>query len=188
MFSPTHYTPSDVDEEYAFPSANILNFTSTLPNYFPATPGKISSDFLKNSKNDEIPPVFPPFYNNSYMEVMQAYDATNEVPIHPLQAPIASPTIVPLILSLFDSQDFLSSEEISPPKDAETPIESSILVSPSSSIGSSLLVRSITPPPDYPFDESIFVELDNSLWIILRLLGCKQVPEEPNESDAYLWK
>nr|GFB90893.1 hypothetical protein [Tanacetum cinerariifolium] len=44
--------------------------------------------------------------------------------------------------------------------------ESPTLISPSSSIASSSLVRSITPPPHYPFDESIFVELDNSLWII----------------------
>nr|GEW63891.1 hypothetical protein [Tanacetum cinerariifolium] len=76
----------------------------------------------------------------------------------------------------------------SPPKDAETPVESSILVSTSSSVGSSSPVRSITPPPNYPFDESIFAELDNSLWIILRPMGSKPVPEEPNESDAYLWK
>nr|GEX26792.1 hypothetical protein [Tanacetum cinerariifolium] len=133
MSSSTHPTPSDVDVEYAFPSANILDYTSTLPYYFPATPGNISSDFLENSKNDEILP-------------------------------------------------------ISPPKDSETPVESSILVSPSSSVGSSSPVRSITPPPDYPFDESVFVELDNSLWIIPQLLGSKPVLEESNESDAHLWK
>ncbi|GJW44069.1 hypothetical protein Tco_0072868, partial [Tanacetum coccineum] len=39
-------------------------------------------------------------------------------------------------------------------------------------------------PPDYPFDESIFAELDNSLWIIPRLLESEPVPEEPNKSDA----
>ncbi|GJW65854.1 putative reverse transcriptase domain-containing protein [Tanacetum coccineum] len=53
--------------------------------------------------------------------------------------------------------------------------------SPSSSVGSSSPVRSTTPPPDYPFDESIFAELDNSLWIIPRPLGSEPVPEEPNE-------
>nr|GEY55649.1 hypothetical protein [Tanacetum cinerariifolium] len=82
----------------------------------------------------------------------------------------------------------LATLEISPPKEAETPVESSIPVSPSSSVGSSSPVRLITPPPDYLFDESIFVESDNSLWIIPRLLGSKPVLEEPNESDAYLWK
>nr|GEU31532.1 putative reverse transcriptase domain-containing protein [Tanacetum cinerariifolium] len=55
MSSLTYPTLSDVDEEYAFPSANVIDYTSTLPNYFLATPGNISSDFLENSKNDEIP-------------------------------------------------------------------------------------------------------------------------------------
>nr|GFA18995.1 hypothetical protein [Tanacetum cinerariifolium] len=73
------------------------------------------------------------------------------------------------------------------PKDTETS-ESPTLVSPYSSIGSSSQVRLTTPPPDYPFDKSIFAELDNSLWIISRPLELD--PEEPNESDAYdhLWK
>nr|GFC30898.1 hypothetical protein [Tanacetum cinerariifolium] len=85
---------------------------------------------------------------------------------------------------------FLPSEEISPPKDAKTPVESSISVSLSSLVGSSSPVRLITPPLDYPFDESIFAELDNSLWILPRPLGGEPDPKEPNESDAYdhLWK
>ncbi|GJV94877.1 hypothetical protein Tco_1546454 [Tanacetum coccineum] len=77
-------------------------------------------------------------------------------------------------------------KKISSPKDTETPVESSIPVSPSSLVGSSSPVRSTTPPPDYPFDESIFVELDNSLWIIPRPLKSKPVPEEPDESDPLL--
>ncbi|GJS38330.1 hypothetical protein Tco_0563373 [Tanacetum coccineum] len=81
-------------------------------------------------------------------------------------------------------QDFFPPEDISPPKDTETPVESPIPVSPSSSVGSSSPVRSTTPPPDYPFDESIFAELDNSLWIIPRPLGSEPVPEEPDESDT----
>ncbi|GKC25496.1 hypothetical protein Tco_1027646 [Tanacetum coccineum] len=84
------------------------------------------------------------------------------------------------------------SEEIPPPKDTETLVESPIPISPSSSVGSSSPVRSTTPPPDYPFDESIFAELDNSLWIIPRPLGSEPVPEESKESDACLnvhsWK
>ncbi|GKE05008.1 hypothetical protein Tco_1397026, partial [Tanacetum coccineum] len=110
-------------------------------------------------------------------------------PIPPLQAPIAPPTVVSLssMLSLspmFDSRDFFTLEEISPPKDIKTTIESPILISASSSVGSSSPVRSTTPPSDYPFDKSIFTELDNSLWIIPRPLGSEPVPEEPNESDA----
>ncbi|GKC38658.1 hypothetical protein Tco_1051042 [Tanacetum coccineum] len=76
---------------------------------------------------------------------------------------------------IFDSQDFFSPEEISP-KDIETPVESPIPISPSSSP-----VWSSTPLPDYPFDKSIFTELDNSLWIIPRPLGSEPVPEESNE-------
>ncbi|GJV48587.1 reverse transcriptase domain-containing protein [Tanacetum coccineum] len=75
--------------------------------------------------------------------------------------------------------------KISPPKDAETPVESPIPISPSSSVGSSSPVRSTIPPPDYPFDKSIFAELDNSLWIIPQPLGSEPVPEKPNESDAF---
>ncbi|GKG38285.1 hypothetical protein Tco_0457508, partial [Tanacetum coccineum] len=79
---------------------------------------------------------------------------------------------------------FFPPEDISPPKDTKTPVESPILVSPSSSIGSSLPVRSTTPPPDYLCDESIFAELDDSLWIIPRPLGSEPVHEEPDESDT----
>ncbi|GKB19823.1 hypothetical protein Tco_0853746 [Tanacetum coccineum] len=68
-----------------------------------------------------------------------------------------------------------------PPRDIEPPIESPIPLSPSSSVGSSSLVRSTTPPPDYPFDESIFVGLDNSLWIIPRPLKSEPVPKETNK-------
>ncbi|GJQ97733.1 hypothetical protein Tco_0008872 [Tanacetum coccineum] len=81
MSSPTHPTPSDVDEECAFPSANILDYTSTLPNYFPARSGNNSSDFSENSKNDEIPPIFSPFYNNPYLKDMQEFnDKESHIP------------------------------------------------------------------------------------------------------------
>nr|GEX84115.1 putative reverse transcriptase domain-containing protein [Tanacetum cinerariifolium] len=70
--------------------------------------------------------------------------------------------------------------EISP-KDTKTPIESPILVPPSSSEGSSSPVRSTTP--DYLFDEYIFTKLDNSLGIISRPLGSKPIPKEPNKLD-----
>ncbi|GJV45184.1 reverse transcriptase domain-containing protein [Tanacetum coccineum] len=72
-------------------------------------------------------------------------------------------------------------EEISSPKDIETPAGSPIPISPSSSVGSSSPVRSTTPPPGYPFDDYIFAELDNSLWIILRPLGSEPVLEESNK-------
>nr|GFB28915.1 hypothetical protein [Tanacetum cinerariifolium] len=84
-----------------------------------------------------------------------------------------------------DSQDFFPSEEILP-KDTDT------FVSPSSSVGSSSPIRSTISPLDYPFDESIFTKLDNSLWITPRPLGEEPVLEELNESDTcwtdHLWK
>ncbi|GJZ72852.1 reverse transcriptase domain-containing protein [Tanacetum coccineum] len=130
-----------------------------------------------------------PFYDDPYMKVMQAYYATDKkLPIPP-QPPIALPTILPpsLVLSLspmFDFRHFFPPEKISPPKYAETPVESPIPISLSSSVGSSSPVRLTTPPSDYPFDKSIFAKLDNSLWIIPQPLGSEPVPEKPNESDA----
>ncbi|GKA72316.1 hypothetical protein Tco_0778532, partial [Tanacetum coccineum] len=177
MSSSTHHItiPSDYELEVAFSSIHILN-------YFPAIPGNTSPDFSDDLTKYLLASLtISPFHNDSYTKVIQAYDA-----IPPPQAIIALPAILPLslVLSLppmFDSLDFFPSEEISPPKDIETPVESLILVSPSSSVGSSSPVRSTTSPPDYLFDEFIFVELDNSFWIIPRPLGCEPNPEEPNK-------
>ncbi|GJT02745.1 reverse transcriptase domain-containing protein, partial [Tanacetum coccineum] len=83
------------------------------------------------------------------------------------------------------SRHFFPPKKISPPKDADTPVESPIPISPSLLVGSSSPVRSTIPPPDYPFDKSIFAELDNSLWIIPKPLGSEPVPDKPNELDAY---
>ncbi|GKB77639.1 reverse transcriptase domain-containing protein [Tanacetum coccineum] len=74
--------------------------------------------------------------------------------IPPSQVIIAFPSIVPPSMS--DSREFFPPKEISSP------------------------VRSTTSPPNYLFNESIFAELDNSLWIISRPLGSKPVPEEFN--------
>ncbi|GKC58725.1 reverse transcriptase domain-containing protein [Tanacetum coccineum] len=46
-----------------------------------------------------------------------------------------------------------------PRRDTKPPVGSPIPLSPSSSVGSSSPIRSTTPPPDYPFDESIFAEM-----------------------------
>ncbi|GJS01327.1 reverse transcriptase domain-containing protein [Tanacetum coccineum] len=85
-------TPSDVNEECTFSSSNILDYTSTLPDYFPASSGNIFSDFLENSKNDEIPPVFSSFYNNPYLKDTQAFYAKKS-PIPPSD-PISLPAIL----------------------------------------------------------------------------------------------
>ncbi|GKA42551.1 hypothetical protein Tco_0735211 [Tanacetum coccineum] len=159
MSSPTHPTPSDVDEEYAFPSANILDYTSTLPNYFPATPGNISSDFSENSKNDEIPHVFSPFYNNPYLKDMQAFYA-KESPIPPPD-PITPPVILTpsLVLPpslLFDPRYFFVPEELLPPKkQIHPPSSSSTTLSNSSQkhacilVLPSFLTYTPTPPQIY---------------------------------------
>ncbi|GJY24941.1 hypothetical protein Tco_0399667 [Tanacetum coccineum] len=93
--------------------------------------------------------------------------------------------LCPGIMDMINNQDIEHMIPPTPPRDTEPPIGSPISLSPSSTVGSSSPVRSTTPPPDYPFDESIFAELDNSLWIIPRPLKSEPVPEEPNESDAY---
>ncbi|GJS45842.1 hypothetical protein Tco_0595963 [Tanacetum coccineum] len=80
---------------------------------------------------------------------------------------------------MFDSRHFFPPEKISPPKDAETHVESPILISPSSSP-----FRSTTPPPDYPFDKSIFAKLDNSLWIIPQPLGSEPMPPKRTSTSA----
>ncbi|GJX16164.1 hypothetical protein Tco_0216996 [Tanacetum coccineum] len=89
--------------------------------------------------------------------------------------------IATLEMLIEDIQDYYGSLTI---RDTEPPVGSPIPLSPSSSVGPSSPVRSTTPPLDYPFDESIFAELDNSLWIIPRPLVSELIPEEPNESDA----
>ncbi|GJV92246.1 reverse transcriptase domain-containing protein [Tanacetum coccineum] len=139
--------------------------------YFPVSLGNISPDPSDNLSKYLLASLsISPFHDDPYMQPYNA--AANEPPIPP-QAPINPPPILP-------------PSPIPPPKDIETPVESPIPISPSLSVGSSSPVRSTTPPPDYPFDESIFAELDNSLWIIPRPLGSEPVPEESNESDAYL--
>ncbi|GJV41488.1 putative ribonuclease H-like domain-containing protein [Tanacetum coccineum] len=167
MSSSPHSTivPSDSDTEDAFSSMNILN-------YFPASPGNISpnssDDFTKYLLDILF---FPPLHDNPYV---QTYDA-----IPPPQVIMALPAIVPP--QMFDSQDFYPPKNISSPKDTETPVESTTQVSLSSSMESSSPIRSTTSPPDYLFDEFIFAELDNSLWIISRPLGSEPILEEPED-------
>ncbi|GKB93943.1 hypothetical protein Tco_0980080, partial [Tanacetum coccineum] len=175
MYSPNHPT-FDIEDA----------FSSNFSEYFPASLGNTSSESLNNSSGLVLiaSPTLSLFHNDPYIKVMQAYDA-----ISPPQVTIPPPTVMPssLVLSLppmFNSRDFFPPKEIPPPKDTKTPVESPIPISLSSSVGSSSPVRSTTPPPDYPFDESIFAELDNSLWIIPRPLGSEPVFEESNESDA----
>nr|GFB39781.1 hypothetical protein [Tanacetum cinerariifolium] len=173
MSSPDHST-SNIEDA----------FSSNFPDYTTASTGNISPDPPDNlSKYLFALPAISPFHN------VQAYNDANKPPIS-LQVPITPPAILPLSLVLLqsplsDSQDLFPSEEISP-KDTKT------FVSPSSSVRSSSPIRSTISPLYYPFNESIFAELNNSLWIIPRPLGEEPVPEELNESDTcrndHLWK
>ncbi|GJX74730.1 hypothetical protein Tco_0313325 [Tanacetum coccineum] len=117
------------------------------------------------------------YYDYSYLYV-------SEITMVLLPSGFLKP-LYPGIMYMINDQDIEHMTPPTPPRDTKPPIGSPISLSPSSSVGSSSPVRSTTPPPDYPFDESIFAELDNSLWIIPRPLESEPVPEEPNESYAY---
>ncbi|GJU12362.1 hypothetical protein Tco_1134758 [Tanacetum coccineum] len=147
----------------------------------PNHPTSDIEDAFSSNFSDYIP-AFPDCFPASPGNTSSESSNNSSVTIPP-------PTVVPpspMLPPIFDSRDFFPPEEIPPPKDTKTPVESPIPISPSSSVGSSSPIRSTTPPPDYPFDESIFAELDNSLWIIPRPLGSEPVPEESNESNACL--
>ncbi|GJZ12439.1 hypothetical protein Tco_0547669 [Tanacetum coccineum] len=123
---------SDSDVEDTFSSIHSPDYISASPDYVPATPRNTSSNFSDDLTKDLLASLaLSPFYGDPYMKVMQAHDATdNELPIPPL-APIAPPTILPpsLVLSLspmFDFRHFFFPENISPPRDTETPVRSPI--------------------------------------------------------------
>ncbi|GJY39648.1 hypothetical protein Tco_0426012 [Tanacetum coccineum] len=103
---------SDSDVEDTFSSTHSPDYTPASPDYFPASPRNTSSNFLDDLTKDLLVSLaLSPFYDDPYMKVVQAYDATdNELPI-PSQALIAPPTILPpsLVLSLSPMFDFLTS-------------------------------------------------------------------------------
>ncbi|GKG13149.1 hypothetical protein Tco_0350109 [Tanacetum coccineum] len=98
---------SDSNIQDAFSSTHSLDYTPASPDYFPASPGNTSpnpSDDLSKYLLASL--AISPFHDDSYMKVMQAYDAANnELPIPPLRAPIAPPTVLPPS-PMFDPQYF----------------------------------------------------------------------------------
>ncbi|GJY76566.1 hypothetical protein Tco_0481682 [Tanacetum coccineum] len=144
MMSSPNRSTSDIED--AFSSMNILNYTSVSSDYFPASSG--SNSF--NSSDNMIPPVFSPFYNNTYLKDVQA--------IYAKESPISSPAILTLFpvlppSLLFNPRYFFIPEELLlPRKQIHSPSSSSTtlfnssrnqtcnLVSPSSSVYTS------TPP------------------------------------------
>ncbi|GJR96557.1 hypothetical protein Tco_0268731 [Tanacetum coccineum] len=99
MSSSTHpiIVLSDSNVEDVFSSINTLDYTLASPNYFPVSPGNTFYDPSENLSKDLLASLtISPFYDDPYMKVMQAYNATsNELHIPPPQAPIALPTVLP---------------------------------------------------------------------------------------------
>ncbi|GJV29214.1 hypothetical protein Tco_1385662 [Tanacetum coccineum] len=89
MSSPNHST-SNIED--AFSSMNILNYTSVSSDYFPASSESSSFNSSENFKDNMIPPVFSPFYNNPCLKDVQAFYA-KESPI-PSPDPITPPAIL----------------------------------------------------------------------------------------------
>nr|GFB78450.1 hypothetical protein [Tanacetum cinerariifolium] len=103
----------------AFSSTNIPNYTLALPNYSPDSLGNTFSYISEDPSEDQLVPIaILPFHDDPYMKVLQAYYATNELPIPPPPASIAPPTVLlpPLLLPslLFDPRYFFFPEEILP--------------------------------------------------------------------------
>ncbi|GJU09767.1 hypothetical protein Tco_1132163 [Tanacetum coccineum] len=165
--------------EDAFSSTNTPHYIPTSPSYFLVLPGNTSPDSSDDLTKDLLSSLsISPFHDDPYMKIIQAYDA-----ISPPQAIIALLAILPPYLVFTITNVFFPLKEISSPKDIETPIESPILVSPSSLVGSSSPVRSTTPPPGYSINK-LSNSVKISLWIISRPLKSEPVPKEPNESNA----
>ncbi|GJX30131.1 hypothetical protein Tco_0238210 [Tanacetum coccineum] len=108
---------SDSNVEDTFSSTHSPDYILASLDYFPASPGNTSSNFLDDLTKDLLASLaLSPFYDDPYMKVVQAYNATdNELPIPP-QALIGPLTILPPfpVLSLspmFDFLTFFSSRE-----------------------------------------------------------------------------
>nr|GEV41941.1 putative reverse transcriptase domain-containing protein [Tanacetum cinerariifolium] len=163
---------SNYDVEDAFSSTNTPDYTPASLNYSLASPGNTASDSKMESDPSEdpfedysAPLAILPFHDDPYMKVMQIDAILNHLDELPLER---IEHIEDKIKGL-GIEDMINNQDIehmilpTPPRDNEPLIGSPISLSPSSSIGSSSLVRSTTPPPDYPFDKSIFAELDKSM-------------------------
>nr|GEV28989.1 hypothetical protein [Tanacetum cinerariifolium] len=83
--------PSDSDVEDAFSSKHSPDYTPASPDYFPASPGNI----FASSENGLIPLAISSSHDDSYIHVIQAYDAKNNEPLIPPRAPIAPLTVLP---------------------------------------------------------------------------------------------
>ncbi|GJT74500.1 hypothetical protein Tco_1041225 [Tanacetum coccineum] len=161
MSSPNHST-SNIED--AFSSMNILNYTSVSSDYFSASSGSSSFNSSKNFKDNMIPPVFSPFYNNPCLKDVQAFYA-KESPI-PLPDPITPPVVLTpsLVLPpslLFDPRYFFVPKKLLPPKkQIHFPSYSSTTLSKSSQnqtcnlVSLSFSVYTPTPPQIFEIGKS----------------------------------
>ncbi|GKA66784.1 reverse transcriptase domain-containing protein, partial [Tanacetum coccineum] len=85
---PNHLLPI----EDTFSSMNILNYTSVSSDYFSASSESSSFNSSENSKDNIIPSVISPFYDNPCLKDVQAFYA-KESPISPSD-PITPPAIL----------------------------------------------------------------------------------------------
>ncbi|GJV46074.1 hypothetical protein Tco_1430610 [Tanacetum coccineum] len=165
MSSPNHST---FNIEDAFSSMNIPNYTSISLDYFSASLGSSSFNSSENFKDNMIPPVFSPFYNNPCLKDVQAFYA-KESPI-PSPDPITPPAILTpsLVLPpslLFDPRYFFIPEELLPPKKQIHPSSSSstTLSNPSRNqtcnlVSPSFSVYTPTPPQIFEIGKSSIKE------------------------------
>nr|GEX41227.1 hypothetical protein [Tanacetum cinerariifolium] len=110
MSSPDHSTSNNED---AF-SFNILDYVSTIPDYFPTSSGKTYSNAL-NTSTGKIPSEFLPFYNMKDIQAFYAKELSIPSP-DPITPPVIltpSPVLPPSLL--FDPRYFFVPEELLPP-------------------------------------------------------------------------
>nr|GEY69417.1 reverse transcriptase domain-containing protein [Tanacetum cinerariifolium] len=108
MSSLYHSTSNNED---AF-SSNILDYVSTILNYFPASSGKTYSNTSTNSTG-KIPPELSPFYN---IQAFYAKELTIPSP-DPITLPvILTPSLVLPPSLLFDPRYFFVPKKLLPPK------------------------------------------------------------------------
>ncbi|GJZ25358.1 hypothetical protein Tco_0569611 [Tanacetum coccineum] len=80
MSSSTHpiIVLSDSDVEDAFSSTNTSDYILASPDYFPASPRNTSSNHSEDLSKDLLASLtILPFHDDSYMKIMQAYNAIN---------------------------------------------------------------------------------------------------------------
>ncbi|GJT82912.1 hypothetical protein Tco_1057254 [Tanacetum coccineum] len=129
MSSPNHST-FDIEDDFS--SMNILNYTSVSSDYFSALSESSSFNSLENSKDNMIPPVFLPFYNNPCLKDVQAF-YVKELPI-PSPDPITPPAIL------------TPSSQIHPPSSSSTTLSNSSKNQTCDLVSPSFSVYTPTPP------------------------------------------